>query len=900
MSRQTNLIDKYKKSEVDELRQNLSTGTVVQPSLTDNGNGSIDLGAGEYRLFSDVDADGNINLYSIPGFTNETLVDFKTNYVIADYNGGSPITRVTQDVLEINETTIIPIYTLARQNSAIDIMHWDHLGKGLVNKGHAKDVKTKRFIKQTGLLLSEKPGRYVEVSAGIVWYGYTYNNLNAVDTSLPSDVIRHFYHSGGVWTTQEVDVWNNTQYDDGTDLQTLGNNKYVINYIWRTVDETQCCLYMVLSDQYDKLQDALDAGLPNNLHEIIRNLGIPIGKIITEQGSTAPIIQQVEETTFSASVAGKHNELLDLQGGTVNEYYHFMQSEHNDLVAQIPRFKNISSSAWLDGFVLSVNVGDPSKLDISAGTGIVVNNYTDTLNPDYTLVQFPGVIGLTIDNISTQQGTFFAVDKNGDIIQRPGLSNSEQRRDSFDIGAITHFDLATIGQVDSFAGTAGYDIAQALRDFQDITGLINANGNVYSASNANIQIQKSSGSVWGLNVNRASSKKNPHFKQTSAVNPAPFLDVWRDELGDWVVAAVPKFDINTSIYDDGTGTGTGPNGNLLPNKFSIARIYYSSDLDITFYYYGQNIYDTITGAKNNFQIESFETYPLLAGATFRAWLIYKSGATDLSDDTEAIFIPAGSFGGVGGSATTSVTPGVTVVHIDDTDSPYSIPPNVDIILADATNGAITTILPDSASDNEGRRTQVVLATNNNNLTITTAGGLQKIGGQTSQVITDADEAITVLSDYNNGSNSGYEIIQDSRAKTDATFHVHNAVDLTKELKLDVSAVSTATTRTLIIPDKNGTIALTNDNITKVSEFEFKFNSSKTTAYKEMTYTDSKLSQVDVWETSGKILKLYTMILSYTSDDLTQTITTDNITSQTLTKNLTYTSGELQTVTTTLS
>lgn len=46
--------------------------------------------------------------------------------------------------------------------------------------------------------------------------------------------------------------------------------------------------------------------------------------------------------------------------------------------------------------------------------------------------------------------------------------------------------------------------------------------------------------------------------------------------------------------------------------------------------------------------------------------------------------------------------------------------------------------------------------------------------------------------------------------SDANFQVYNASDETKVVKLDVSAVSTATTRTLIVPNQNGTIALLSD------------------------------------------------------------------------------------------
>lgn len=71
-------------------------------------------------------------------------------------------------------------------------------------------------------------------------------------------------------------------------------------------------------------------------------------------------------------------------------------------------------------------------------------------------------------------------------------------------------------------------------------------------------------------------------------------------------------------------------------------------------------------------------------------------------------------------------------------------------------------------------------------------------------------------------------------------------------------------------------------------------------YRELTYTGDNLTAVDIWETSGKLLKLFSRTLSYTGDNLTQVVTLDEINTVTLTTNLVYSGDALINITKTFS
>ena len=194
----------------------LSAGILVQPTYTDNGSGSVSIGNdGLYNLFHLADGNGVIRTHEISGslcvLTNETI-----NYVVADYNNGTPLIRVSTNVDDINETTIIPIYTIYRSNNTLHTINWTELGLALTNKLHQSIVKTQRFRLESGLALGETPTRLVTITHGIVWYGA--NSISLPEFNSSTNPMYFVYHSASLWQSgSTVTTYNNTQYDNGVD-----------------------------------------------------------------------------------------------------------------------------------------------------------------------------------------------------------------------------------------------------------------------------------------------------------------------------------------------------------------------------------------------------------------------------------------------------------------------------------------------------------------------------------------------------------------------------------------------------------------------------------------------------------------------------------------------------------
>lgn len=356
-------------------RQNLSTGMRVVPTFTDLGTGSVTIGNdGLYNLLTSTDDSGKIFTYAIMGGTF-ALTDGLTNYIVADYNSGSPQIAVTTNLASINSTTIIPLWTIYREGTTLHAFEWDLLGLGLVNKINRSIVKTQRYRRESGLALSETATRVVNISAGVVWTGAVVSSLSAVDSS--SNRFIYARHVAGVWTFSDVTQYDNLHYDDGTNVQNTGNNHYVVNFVYRSVGNDTDFLFVLGSANYT-LAEAQLSQPPANLPSLVSSHMILVGRIIVLKGdSTATQIDSAFITSFAPGVVTEHNSLALLQGGTTDEYYHLTSAEYTGSGSGV--FARVSGPT----FTAPV-LGTPASGTLTNCTGLPVGGISATGTPSAT------------------------------------------------------------------------------------------------------------------------------------------------------------------------------------------------------------------------------------------------------------------------------------------------------------------------------------------------------------------------------------------------------------------------------------------------------------------------------------------------------------------------------------
>ena len=389
-------------TEAHIVNRNQSAGVVQTPTFTDNLNGTFNVSAFTARVFQGAGFAGDLRLYNIAGGLF-TPVNNALNYLVVDYNSGSPIARLTTDVESIDESAIIPVSTIYRHGTHVHHLPWDSLGLGLSNKLNQRFVKTQRFARETGLIISEYPTRGMRISAGKVWYGAVRQSLLACDSAY--DHFHLYYHVAGVYITESIHIaqYNNTQYDDGTNLQTTNPNKFLINWIYRGIEE-EAHAYVVLGNAaYGTLAEATAAQPRADLPDEIKAHAILVGKIIVvRDGTTAASILSAFDLAFTQTGGGGgttvHNDLSGLQGGQAAEYYHLTLAQHTDLTdggdstshyhatdrARANHTGTQSADTLTDGTTNKAFLATERTKLAGIATGAQVNNISDVNATDLT------------------------------------------------------------------------------------------------------------------------------------------------------------------------------------------------------------------------------------------------------------------------------------------------------------------------------------------------------------------------------------------------------------------------------------------------------------------------------------------------------------------------------------
>jgi hypothetical protein len=339
----------------------------------------------------------------------------------------------------------------------------------------------------------------------------------------------------------------------------------------------------------------------------------------------------------------------------------------------------IASTGVYDGGVLSV--GTPNTtFSISDGSGYIVDNTTDPANPTITPITWTGKTNIAVTNIATQLITFISIDVNGDVVQQSSRWSAAETRDNIILGVVVHVDKTIVDTVNNEHHVT-LDVANQVGDVIEGLGFINLDGNVYSPNGANLNIDKSAGTMMGHGVNYYNNKKNPHKLTLAGLTALSFQ--YRFSNGD---NGVTGAQVDPDNLDDGAGGLTA----LANNKWAIQRIYSFTSNNVKIQR-GVTSYDSKDQAIAGIATEPYVTEPSIAtNGMLRGFMVIKKGATDLSGTSEAEFLEASKFQTAGG-ANTGIASTLQSAYDNSTPSPE--------ILTNATNGAVS-IQRGSAADTD--------------------------------------------------------------------------------------------------------------------------------------------------------------------------------------------------------
>jgi hypothetical protein len=366
-----------------------SAGLLQTPSYNDNGDGTMSLGSADVTLYDNATYSGMPLKYTVASAITTTtpgllyLPNNSTSYIVINYNGGNPRYEVVTDVELITESSVVPVITIFRYLTTLHNLNWNGFGAGLANKLNQRFVKTERIVRESGLALTTDAGTgsdtggygdAILISSGRTWNGAARQAITSADSLATASTITYLCYQSGTTGNWIVDTaptgFINTHYWDSAtiSLQTLNNDKYVNNYIYRGVEDDSH-IYIVLGEdgEHSNLAQAQAETIPMSLPALITSHALLVGRIIAQEGTkTATEIDSAFVTILPSGIVTNHNDLNNIQGGDISNRWHLTLAEYNKLTA-LPSSLTNNLGNW------NANTNTPT---ITSGTGSTGDWYT--------------------------------------------------------------------------------------------------------------------------------------------------------------------------------------------------------------------------------------------------------------------------------------------------------------------------------------------------------------------------------------------------------------------------------------------------------------------------------------------------------------------------------------------
>lgn len=408
-----------------DLKTTLSAGAFSGFEVTNNGDGTINVGSGIAYLRATNDQYAPLIKYPIAAYNNIPLVDNMNNYILVSYNGGSPALVLNTTGSGIDTQTNSIAVAAARVGTTV---HYVNL------TGSNSDPNAKlrnRYLLQEGIrrisgLIISSTGLKIATTSGITFSGLIRLDVSAIDTNA-GGTYTLAYNNGSTWTriTGQTDI-NNTQYNNAGTLTTLSNNHFRTDYVYTLVNSPSK-LYVILGTaEYGNLASAQAAPQPSSLPVELQQLGVIVGRVIVEKSATTLNVASPFTTTFTGATAQNHNDLAGLQGGTSGEYNHLTNAQVT-LVNGSEQTTNKS-----DSYTVSSSTTYASTKAVVDGLATKLNSSTYTTTPTATAFSnyfgetaSDGVIRpKTLANVKTEIVTTAAVDvAKPNIVTGTGTTN---------------------------------------------------------------------------------------------------------------------------------------------------------------------------------------------------------------------------------------------------------------------------------------------------------------------------------------------------------------------------------------------------------------------------------------------------------------------------------------------
>lgn len=391
------------------------TGTVA--TLLDNNNGTATISAVDVLLYDNPNFVNTIRKFTISGSTF-SFTDGSEEYIAVSYNSGSPVMYKETIDSNITSSDVIRLFTCWRQGTIIHSLGFDALGNGLSNKNQDALLHSSlyRIDSEGGLIISETTSpnpRTIVVTGATVYTGAVSQVVNPFNSS--TDNMTFVYHVAGNWTyTNNNLVYNNLQYDDGTNLASL-SGKWGVMWFYRSIGDVKQLFYVPGSASYSKSSDAELENPRTDLSLLLKKHCILVGRAIIKGGEISGYTQSAFGIMFTGTNVINHNDTNNIQGGTTDQYYHLNSSQYTNV-------GNLASMAYQSASGVSITGGTLSgvsgNLTGSISGSSVVTNTALVTHSDLSGSSVHGLGTISTqnaNNVSITGGSFSGVSLSGTL-----------------------------------------------------------------------------------------------------------------------------------------------------------------------------------------------------------------------------------------------------------------------------------------------------------------------------------------------------------------------------------------------------------------------------------------------------------------------------------------------------
>ena len=381
----------------------------------------------------------------------------------------------------------------------------------------------------------------------------------------------------------------------------------------------------------------------NGVHGVTGDvLGTTDTQAVTNKTIDADLntITNIENADIKAAAAIDASKVAD---GTVSntEFQHI-----NSVTSNVQDQINITQQTLSTGFkgtppVLSINGGDNTKFDMTAGEVEVVDN--SVFPPSVSIVTVPSVTAGTPTFLASETASFITVGLAGTPIQRSTRSTPEQRRDEATVGLISHVNNVIVDGVVN-TPTLNIDAVAQTADLIRALGFFSTSGNRITGVTSTLTLDKSTGSGFSLNENSNVNQKDPHNFTMPVLNPMIMFHILQDAS---LTSNGISSTIDPTVYDNAGVETTVPAN----NNATISYVYIFPNNQVV-YLIGQEIFSTFSDAKDAAGTETvILPSDIESGALLLARVILKKNATDITDSSEAFILPNSAVSAGGASLT---------------------------------------------------------------------------------------------------------------------------------------------------------------------------------------------------------------------------------------------------------